>query len=60
MITLLGKVNSIACNFNSQSILGDALVVDYALAKNDQEGEMTYPRHIYANPSIPVICPILR
>ncbi|KAF0718558.1 Aste57867_1621 [Aphanomyces stellatus] len=39
---------------------GDALVVEFGLAKNDQTGEMCYPRHIYANPTCPDICPILR
>ncbi|KAF0712005.1 hypothetical protein AaE_012159, partial [Aphanomyces astaci] len=38
---------------------GDALVIEYGLAKNDQTGEMSYPRHVYANPSCPEICPIL-
>ncbi|ETV86985.1 hypothetical protein H257_02002 [Aphanomyces astaci] len=27
--------------------------------KNDPEGRMSYPRHVYANPSHPAICPIL-
>lgn len=27
--------------------------------KNDQEGQNAYPRHIYANPDNPAICPIL-
>ncbi|KAF0706221.1 hypothetical protein AaE_014233 [Aphanomyces astaci] len=37
----------------------DALEIRYGLMKNDQEGRMSYPRHIYANPSNPAICPIL-
>ena len=28
--------------------------------KNDQEGSTCFPRHVYCNPSDPVICPILR
>ncbi|KAF0710341.1 hypothetical protein AaE_012573 [Aphanomyces astaci] len=37
----------------------DALEIRYGLMTNDQEGRMSYPRHIYTNPSNPAICPIL-
>jgi hypothetical protein len=38
----------------------DALCVYFAHQKNDQMGERPRdPRHIYANPLIPEICPIL-
>ncbi|KAF0709314.1 hypothetical protein AaE_012913 [Aphanomyces astaci] len=38
---------------------GDALQIRYGLMKNDQEGRMSFPRHIYASPLRPEICPIL-
>ena len=37
------------------------MVITYARQKNDQEGKNTaFPRHVYANPTQPEICPILR
>ena len=38
---------------------GDALVINIGKMKNDQEGQNLSPRHIYANPENPAICPIL-
>jgi hypothetical protein len=39
---------------------GDALVVFFGQSKADQSGTMSsYPRHVYANPLKPYICPIL-
>ncbi|OWZ17919.1 hypothetical protein PHMEG_0008073 [Phytophthora megakarya] len=39
---------------------GDALCIYFAHKKNDQEGSRPRdPRHIYANPLNPVICPVL-
>ncbi|KAF0704051.1 hypothetical protein AaE_015130 [Aphanomyces astaci] len=38
---------------------GDALVVQYAFTKSDQVGKNCTPRHIFANPGNPAICPIL-
>jgi len=37
----------------------DALTILFAHQKNDQYGERRDPRHIYANPHLPHICPIL-
>lgn len=37
----------------------DALVVTTPKHKGDQEGAKVYPRHVYANPFEPFICPIL-
>ena len=37
----------------------DALLIDIPKHKSDQAGDKRYPRHLYANPSNPVICPIL-
>jgi hypothetical protein len=39
--------------------IGDALIVQYGRMKNDQDGSACMPRHVYANPMDPEICPIL-
>lgn len=38
---------------------GDAMTIKVSRMKNDQEGKKAYPRHIYANPLNPLLCPIL-
>jgi hypothetical protein len=39
---------------------GDALHVYICQAKNDQEGDKSeFPKHVFANPVMPEICPIL-
>lgn len=38
---------------------GDALMVHVPAHKGDQTGERAFPRHVYANPLNPNICPIL-
>jgi hypothetical protein len=37
----------------------DALTIKFAHQKNDQEGQRRDPRHVFANPGEPAICPIL-
>ncbi len=37
----------------------DSLVVILPKHKGDQEGSRVYPKHVYANPILPEICPIL-
>ena len=37
----------------------DALMVTVPKHKGDQEGANVFPRHVYANPSDPAICPVL-
>jgi hypothetical protein len=37
----------------------DSLVITIPKTKNDQDGDRTIPRHIFANPYNPQICPIL-
>ena len=37
----------------------DALLVSTPKHKGDQEGNNCYPKHVYANPDNPFICPIL-
>lgn len=41
------------------SLEGDSIVVDFSKTKSDQVGEKTTPKHIYANPYKPHICPFL-
>jgi hypothetical protein len=38
---------------------GDALVITIPKHKGDQDGDHAYPRHVYANPQNPTICPVL-
>jgi hypothetical protein len=38
---------------------GDALLISTPKHKGDQEGVKCFPRHVYANPSDPAICPVL-
>ena len=38
---------------------GDAMTVVFPKHKGDQEGEHCLPKHVYANPKSPEICPIL-
>jgi hypothetical protein len=38
---------------------GDALLITIPKSKADQEGNNSFPRHLYANPLQPVICPVL-
>jgi hypothetical protein len=54
--------NTASINVRNMGWYEDALTVKLAHAKNDQTGEhsiSTEPRHIYANPINPEICPIL-
>lgn len=54
-----------ACNtetihYSHMAWQGDALGIYFAHMKNDQEGSRPKdPRHIYANPKLPEICPLL-
>ena len=45
--------------YNHISWSGDALQITLPTHKGDQEGNHSYPRHVYANPLIPELCPIL-
>ena len=45
--------------YNTLTRSGDALVVELPKHKGDQEGDTKYPRHVYANPLDPLICPVL-
>lgn len=38
---------------------GDALLISTPKHKGDQEGVKCFARHLYANPSSPIICPVL-
>ena len=37
----------------------DSLLITTPKHKGDQEGNNCYPKHVYANPESPVICPVL-
>lgn len=37
----------------------DSLVIHVPVSKGDQEGAKTSPKHVYANPTCPALCPIL-
>jgi hypothetical protein len=37
----------------------DSMVIAIPKSKTDQEGDNCFPRHVYANPLVPSICPIL-
>ena len=37
----------------------DSLVVRFGMSKSDQTGEIDYGLHLFANPIIPSICPLL-
>ena len=44
---------------SSMRWIDDCICIDVAKEKSDQVGERQFPRHIYANPINPRICPIL-
>jgi hypothetical protein len=52
--------NTKRIHLNHMEWRGDALVIRFCNSKKDQTGDhMQYPRHIYPNPIMPEICPIL-
>ena len=52
--------NSIDVHFSHIDWKEDALAIIFCHMKNDQQGERPRdPRHIYANPLIPEVCPVL-
>ena len=48
-----------SCRTHHLSWQNDCLVVDMSVHKGDQTGEKITPKHVYANPFQPEICPIL-
>ncbi|KAF0696171.1 Aste57867_13060 [Aphanomyces stellatus] len=52
-------VSASSIRYEHVSWKNDALEIQYAVMKNDQEGQMSFPRHVYANPVCPEICPVL-
>ena len=38
---------------------GDCIVIETVVSKSDQTAEKEFPRHIYANPFMPWVCPFL-
>lgn len=57
---LMGRSNTTA-NLNMSNIKwdNDSLVIDIPRHKGDQTGEFSSSKHLYANPFMPEICPIL-
>jgi hypothetical protein len=53
------SINVGRMKYNHISWSGDALVITLPKSKTDQEGENHYPKHVYANPCEPSLCPIL-
>lgn len=51
--------NSLAICSSHMGWSEDALTILFAHQKNDQSGDRRDPRHVYANPTMPHICPIL-
>ena len=52
--------NGVNICFNHMEWRNDALCIYFAHMKNDQSGDRPRdPRHVYANPIIPEICPVL-
>ena len=52
--------NTVSICYSHLEWTGDALCVYFAHMKNDQMGQRPRdPRHVYANPAMPHICPIL-
>ena len=45
--------------FSLMSWAGDCICIDVARSKSDQTGEKEFPRHVYANPYMPWLCPFL-
>jgi hypothetical protein len=53
--------NCIGAQINHISFLRDALLFEFGKSKTDQEGgkHTDHPWHVYANPLVPEICPVL-
>jgi len=57
---LMARANNVATIMLSHIFWSeDSMVIAIPKSKTDQEGDCDYPRHIYANPFEPTICPIL-
>ncbi|KAH9141604.1 hypothetical protein AeRB84_014234, partial [Aphanomyces euteiches] len=53
------SVSTASIRFEHVTWEGDCLIVQFERSKNDQEGNFSFPRHVYANPLRPALCPIL-
>jgi hypothetical protein len=51
--------NGLGIKFGHLEWENDSMVIYYGQMKNDQFGEKRDPKHIFANPIMPEICPIL-
>ncbi|ETV70773.1 hypothetical protein H257_13856 [Aphanomyces astaci] len=52
-------VSASTLRYEHVSWKNDALEIQYGVMKNDQDGHMSFARHVYANPLNPEICPVL-
>jgi hypothetical protein len=56
----LSRANMIGkLSINHIGMAQDALTVTISKHKGDQDGSKVFPRHVYANPLNPVVCPFL-
>ena len=44
---------------NQLDVKGDAITILFSVTKTNQSGDNIHPRHVYANPLKPEICPVL-
>jgi hypothetical protein len=51
--------NTVSIRWEHVQWTQDALAIRFSHMKNDQEGDRRDPRHVYANPLMPQVCPIL-
>ncbi len=57
---LMARCNSVATlMFDHITWENDCMVIVFPGHKGDQEGKNCYPKHVYANPLRPEICPVL-
>lgn len=45
--------------WNNVGWVGDCMTITYDKSKTNQEGLHVFPRHIFANPADPLVCPVL-
>ena len=57
---LMARSCSVATiKYNHITWMNDSLLITLPRHKGDQEGANSYPRHVFANPNDPTVCPVL-
>ena len=57
---LMARSNSVgSLMYQHVSWENDSMVIRLPKHKGDQEGKNSYPKHVFANPNDPSICPVL-